>query len=49
MTEFEKLTIMKERYKKLKESPKNEKCGGCIRKLKRKIAKMEMNYDTMLG
>lgn len=40
MNEYQKLALMKERYNKLKESPKNEKCGGCVRKLKRKIAKI---------
>ena len=42
MNEYQELALMKERYNKLKESPKNEKCGGCVRKLKRKIAKKEM-------
>lgn len=43
MNEYEKLALMKERYNKLKESPKCLKSSGCVRKLKRQIAKMEMN------
>ena len=36
-----KLALMKERLNKLEQSAKNIKCGGCLRKLRRQIKKME--------
>lgn len=37
----EKLMIMRDRYNKLKNSPKNTKCPGVLRKLERQIRNME--------
>jgi len=45
MTREEKLVLMKERYAKLKQSPKNTKSPGVVKKLGRKIYKME-NQDV---
>ena len=41
MTNNEKLALMKDRLAKLQVSPKNIKCGGVVRKLKRQINRME--------
>ena len=41
MTREEKLMIMKNRYSKLAGSPKNIKCPGTVKKLKRQIRNME--------
>lgn len=41
MTKEEKLTLMKERYAKLRQSPKNTKSPGVVKKLARKISRME--------
>ena len=41
MTKAEKLALLKERKKKLNESPKNIKCGGVLKKLNRQIRNME--------
>lgn len=41
MTSNEKLALMKDRLSKLQVSPKNIKCGGVVRKLKRQISRME--------
>ena len=41
ITKEEKLTIMKDRFKKLNGSPKNIKCGGVVRKLTRQIRNLE--------
>ena len=41
MTKEAKLALMKDRLAKLQLSPKNVKCGGAVRKLKRQIDKME--------
>lgn len=37
MTENERIAILKDRYNKLKESPKNIKCPGVLRKLERQL------------
>lgn len=41
MTNEIKLAIMKDRYNRLAESPKNIKCPGTLKKLKRQIRNME--------
>jgi len=41
MTKVEKYNLTVERYNKLKESPKNIKCGGVLKKLRRQIRHME--------
>ena len=41
MKKEEKLMITKERLSKLNGSPKNIKCPGVIRKLKRQVRNME--------
>lgn len=41
MTKEQKLALMKDRLAKLSGSPKNVKCGGCIKKLKRQVRNME--------
>jgi len=41
MNREEKLNLMKERLKKMKNSPKNVKCPGAVRKLERRIRNME--------
>lgn len=38
-----KLALMRERYKKLENSNKNIKSGGCLRKLRRQIKNYECN------
>lgn len=37
MTKEEKIALMRERLKKLEASPKNIKCGGVVRKLRRQL------------
>lgn len=41
MTNAEKLTLMKIRLAQLEGSPKNIKCGGVVRKLRRQVRNME--------
>ena len=41
MTREDKLALMKDRYNRLNGSPKNVKCGGAVKKLKRQIRNME--------
>lgn len=41
MTKEQKLAIMKNRLSVLEGTPKNIKSGGCVRKLKRQIRRME--------
>lgn len=41
MTKIEKLNIMKDRLKKLESTPKNIKCGGVVRGLRREIRLLE--------
>jgi hypothetical protein len=41
MNAQEKLALTKERYNKLKENPKNVKCGGVLRKLRRQLRNAE--------
>lgn len=41
MTKQEKLAITKDRYNKLRNSEKNIKCPGVVRKLARQIRNME--------
>ena len=41
MTKQEKLVITKDRYNKLRNSEKNIKCPGVVRKLARQIRNME--------
>ena len=41
MTNEAKLALMKDRLAKLQASPKNIKCGGVVRKLRRKSAGLE--------
>jgi len=42
MTKAEKLLLLQDRYNRLKDSPKNLKAGGTVRKLKRQIKNMEL-------
>ena len=42
MTKTELLNLKKERLQKLEGSPKNVKCQGTVKKLKRQIRNMEM-------
>lgn len=37
MTKEQKIALMKDRYNKLSNSPKNIKCGGVLRKLTRQL------------
>ena len=37
MTNEDKIAILKDRYNKLKNSPKNVKCPGVLRKLERQL------------
>lgn len=39
MTEIQKTALMADRLKRLEGSPKNIKCGGVVKKLKRQINK----------
>ena len=41
MTKEQTLALMKERLNKLENSPKNLKCPGAVRKLRRQIRNME--------
>ena len=41
MTKLEVLACKKDRLKTLEVNPKNIKCGGCVRKLRREIRKLE--------
>jgi hypothetical protein len=41
MTQNEKLALMKDRYNKKAQMPKNLKCPGAMKKLRRQIRKME--------
>lgn len=41
MTKSDKLNIMKDRYNKLSNSPKNIKCPGALKKLGRQIRNIE--------
>ncbi len=41
MTTAEKLSIMKDRYNKKATQPKNIKCPGAMRKLRRQIRNLE--------
>ena len=41
MTREQILACKKNRLKTLEENPKNIKCGGCVRKLRREIRKLE--------
>jgi hypothetical protein len=41
MTQTEKLALMKDRYNRLKENPKDLKSPGCVRKLLRQIRNLE--------
>jgi len=41
MTKEEKLAILKDKYSKLYNSPKNIKCPGVVRKLARQIRNLE--------
>ena len=41
MNKTEKLSLMKDRYNRLKDNPKDLKAGGCVRKLLRQIRNME--------
>lgn len=43
MTQVEKLALMKNRLATLEERPKNIKCPGVVRKLRRTIRNMEQN------
>ena len=42
MTVEQKLRIIRDRYNKLKDSPKNIKCPGVLRKLRRTIRNMDI-------
>ena len=37
MTQEQKIAILKDRYNKLKNSPKNVKCPGVLRKIERQL------------
>lgn len=41
MTKDEKIAIAKDRYNRLINSPKNTKCPGVVKKLRRSIRQME--------
>lgn len=41
MTDVRRLALMKDRYNRLKENPKDIKCPGVVRKLKRQIRAFE--------
>ena len=41
MTKEQTLALLKDRYNRLKENPKDLKAPGCVRKLKRQIRNME--------
>lgn len=41
MTKEQTLAILKDRYNRLKDNPKDLKAGGCVRKLKRQIRNLE--------
>lgn len=41
MTQTEKLALLKDRYNRLKDNPKDIKSGGCLRKLRRQIRNLE--------
>ena len=41
MTNTERLALLKDRYNKLKDNPKDLKAGGCLRKLRRQIKNLE--------
>ena len=41
MTKEQTLALMKDRYNRLKDNPKDIKSGGCLKKLKRQILNME--------
>lgn len=41
MTQTEKLNLLKDRYNRLKDNPKDIKAGGTLRKLRRQIRNME--------
>ena len=43
MTSTEKYNLMLARYNTLSERPKDIKCGGVLRKLRRKLRKYEQN------
>lgn len=42
MTNEQKLDLMKDRYNRLKDNPKNIKCPGTVRKIKRQIRKISI-------
>ncbi len=41
MTKTDKLNLMKDRYNRLKDNPKDIKAGGVVRKLRRQIRNLE--------
>ena len=41
MTSNEKLALMKDRFNRLKDNPKDIKAGGVVRKLRRQIRNLE--------
>ena len=41
MTKEQKLALMKEKLNKLQNTPKNLKCPGVLRKLRRQVRNME--------
>lgn len=41
MTKEQKIALMKDRQKRMSNSPKNIKCGGCLRKLTRQLRNTE--------
>ncbi len=45
MTKEEKLVLLKDRYAKLSQSPKNTKSPGVVRKLARTIRNMEKTNE----
>ena len=44
MTDQEKLAILKDRFARLDGSPKNIKCPGTLRKVRRQVRNMEKSF-----
>ena len=46
MTKTDKLAIMKDRYNRLSNSPKDIKCPGVLQKLSRQIRNLEASLNS---
>ena len=46
MTKTDKLTIMKDRFNRLSNSPKDIKCPGVLQKLARQIRNLESSLNS---